>query len=303
MGMTMDWSKIGCIQEPPVQVRKAEPLARHTSFRIGGPADYMAFPASQAQLAFLLRTAWQEKQTAAILGAGTNVLAADAGKRGLTICTRALDGIRLLDETTLEIECGASMARAAAFARDHGLTGLEFAHGIPGSVGGGVFMNAGAYDHSLEEVVSKSRFYDPKSRTFGEYKGKEHRFSYRHSVYNDGNRIILSAEFSLKKDDPQEIRARMEDYMQRRKSKQPLEYPSAGSVFKRYPGYFTAKLIEEAGLKGLTIGGAQVSPKHAGFIVNLGSATAADVQKLVSIIEEEIYRRNGIRIERELIYF
>ena len=137
-------------------------------------------------------------------------------------------------------------------------------------------MNAGAYDHSLEEVVSKSRFYDPKSRTFGEYKGKDHCFSYRHSVYNDGNRVILSAEFSLKKDDPQEIRARMEDYMQRRKSKQPLEYPSAGSVFKRYPGYFTA---------------------------NLGSATAADVQKLVSIIEEEIYRRNGIRIERELIYF
>ena len=164
-------------------------------------------------------------------------------------------------------------------------------------------MNAGAYDHSLEEVVSKSRFYDPKSRTFGEYKGKDHCFSYRHSVYNDGNRVILSAEFSLKKDDPQEIRARMEDYMQRRKSKQPLEYPSAGSVFKRYPGYFTAKLIEEAGLKGLTVGGAQVSPKHAGFIVNLGSATAADVQKLVSIIEEEIYRRNGIRIERELIYF
>ena len=236
------------------------------------------------------------------MGACTNVLFPDEGYRGVILFTTDMNQVSQEGETLLA-DAGENLTALSVKAWKAGLSGLEFAYGIPGSVGGGVFMNAGAYDHSLEEVVSKSRFYDPKSRTFGEYKGKDHCFSYRHSVYNDGNRVILSAEFSLKKDDPQEIRARMEDYMQRRKSKQPLEYPSAGSVFKRYPGYFTAKLIEEAGLKGLTVGGAQVSPKHAGFIVNLGSATAADVQKLVSIIEEEIYRRNGIRIERELIYF
>ena len=217
MGMTMDWSKIGCIQEPPVQVRKAEPLARHTSFRIGGPADYMAFPASQAQLAFLLRTAWQEKQTAAILGAGTNVLAADAGKRGLTICTRALDGIRLLDETTLEIECGASMARAAAFARDHGLTGLEFAHGIPGSVGGGVFMNAGAYGGEICQVAAATTVLAPDGAA-QVVTGADQGFAYRHSAFQEMEGVIFKTVFTLQKGDPTEITEKMQAMMQRRRA-------------------------------------------------------------------------------------
>lgn len=281
---------------------KNKPLSSCSSFRIGGEADFALYPRNPEGFCRAYTLSLQYEKHLRVMGACTNVLFPDEGYRGVILFTTDMNQVSQEGETLLA-DAGENLTALSVKAWKAGLSGLEFAYGIPGSVGGGVFMNAGAYDHSLEEVVSKSRFYDPKSRTFGEYKGKEHCFSYRHSVYNDGNRVILSAEFSLKKDDPQEIRARMEDYMQRRKSKQPLEYPSAGSVFKRYPGYFTAKLIEEAGLKGLTVGGAQVSPKHAGFIVNLGSATAADVQKLVSIIEEEIYRRNGIRIERELIYF
>ena len=286
-----------------IPFRENEPLAAHCTFKIGGPAQLFVQPQTEQQLCSAVALCKEQAVRYYLLGNGSNILFADEGFAGVVIDISALGSDIAVEGNTLTAGAGVRLAALCRAALEHGLSGLEFAYGIPGSVGGGVFMNAGAYDHSLEEVVSKSRFYDPKSRTFGEYKGKDHCFSYRHSVYNDGNRVILSAEFSLKKDDPQEIRARMEDYMQRRKSKQPLEYPSAGSVFKRYPGYFTAKLIEEAGLKGLTVGGAQVSPKHAGFIVNLGSATAADVQKLVSIIEEEIYRRNGIRIERELIYF
>ena len=286
-----------------IAYKENEPLAAHCTFKIGGPARLFVQPADRAQLCRAVALCKAQGVRYYLLGNGSNILFADEGFAGVVIDISALGSDIAVEGNMLTAGAGVRLAALCRAALEHGLSGLEFAYGIPGSVGGGVFMNAGAYDHSLEEVVSKSRFYDPKSRTFGEYKGKDHCFSYRHSVYNDGNRVILSAEFSLKKDDPQEIRARMEDYMQRRKSKQPLEYPSAGSVFKRYPGYFTAKLIEEAGLKGLTVGGAQVSPKHAGFIVNLGSATAADVQKLVSIIEEEIYRRNGIRIERELIYF
>ena len=286
-----------------IPFRENEPLAAHCTFKIGGPAQLFVQPQTEQQLCSAVALCKEQAVRYYLLGNGSNILFADEGFAGVVIDISALGSDIAVEGNMLTAGAGVRLAALCRAALEHGLSGLEFAYGIPGSVGGGVFMNAGAYDHSLEEVVSKSRFYDPKSRTFGEYKGKDHCFSYRHSVYNDGNRVILSAEFSLKKDDPQEIRARMEDYMQRRKSKQPLEYPSAGSVFKRYPGYFTAKLIEEAGLKGLTVGGAQVSPKHAGFIVNLGSATAADVQKLVSIIEEEIYRRNGIRIERELIYF
>lgn len=277
-------------------------LSSCSSFRIGGEADYALYPRNSEGFYRAYTLSLQFEKNPRVMGACTNVLFPDEGYRGAILFMNSMNQV-FEEGETLIAGAGENLTALSVKAWKAGLSGLEFAYGIPGSVGGGVFMNAGAYEHSLEEVVSKSRFYDPKSRAFGEYKGDEHCFSYRHSVYSQGNRFILSAEFSLKKGDPQEIRIRMEDYMQRRKSKQPLEYPNAGSVFKRYPGYFTAKLIEEAGLKGLTVGGAQISLKHAGFIINLGSATAADVRKLISIIEEEIYSQNGIRIERELVYF
>ena len=302
MGMTMDWSKIGCIQEPPVQVRKAEPLARHTSFRIGGPADYMAFPASQAQLAFLLRTAWQEKQTAAILGAGTNVLAADAGKRGLTICTRALDGIRLLDETALEVECGVSMARAAAFARDHGLTGLEFAHGIPGSVGGGVFMNAGAYGGEICQVAAATTVLAPDGAA-QVVTGADQGFAYRRSAFQEMEGVIFKTVFTLQKGDPAEITEKMQALMQRRRASQPLDMPSAGSTFKRPVGAYAAALIEQCGLKGKGVGAAAVSEKHAGFVVNLGGATAADVLATIRLVQREVQAQTGFTLEPEVKLF
>jgi UDP-N-acetylmuramate dehydrogenase len=184
-----------------------------------------------------------------------------------------------------------------------GLSGLEFGYGIPGSVGGGVYMNAGAYEHDLSEVVIKSWYYDTEKRGFGLTGYEEHGFSYRHSAYMGTSKIILSVEMQLKEGDPAVIRAQMDDYMARRRAKQPLEYPSAGSAFKRYPGYFTAKLIDEAGLKGFSVGDAAVSEKHAGFVINKGNATASEVKELMAIIEEKIFEMQGIHIEREIIYF
>ena len=279
------------------------PLARHTSFRIGGPARRMAFPKDGSQMVLLIGEALACGAAPLVIGNGTNLLFPDEGVERLVVNTRDMSGMALDAAGRVTAEAGASLARTAVFAQQHGLTGLEFAHGIPGSVGGAVCMNAGAYGGEMRQVVHSAVVLFPEEgiRTLT---GEELAFSYRHSLLTDRpDAVVLRAVFTLEPGEPAAIREKMDELMARRKTSQPLEYPSAGSVFKRYPGYFTAKLIEEAGLKGLTVGGAQVSPKHAGFIVNLGSATAADVQKLVSIIEEEIYRRNGIRIERELIYF
>jgi UDP-N-acetylmuramate dehydrogenase len=202
----------------------------------------------------------------------------------------------------LYVECGASVTRAAAVAGQSGLAGLEFAFGIPGTCGGAVYMNAGAYDNEMSDIVAQSTYYMPSIKAIYTLEGEQHNFSYRKSFYTDSSNIILSAVFQLQYGDKHEIKEKMEDYKRRRIDKQPLEYPSAGSVFKRYPGYFTSRLIEEAGLKGITIGGAQVSPKHAGFIVNKGDATAADVLRLIEVIKNEVYKRNNINIECEMKY-
>ncbi|MBQ7847807.1 MAG: UDP-N-acetylmuramate dehydrogenase, partial [Clostridia bacterium] len=208
-----------------------------------------------------------------------------------------------IEGTTIKAGAGIGLTTLASLVQKEGLSGLEFGYGIPGSLGGGVYMNAGAYDGELSYVVKKSRYYDRASGSFGTLSGVEHGFSYRHSAYMGTDMVILDVELELKEGDPALIRATMDDYMARRKSKQPLEYPSAGSAFKRYPGYFTAKLIDEAGLKGYAVGDAAVSEKHAGFVINKGNATSAQVKELMALITQRIYELHGIHIEREIIYF
>ncbi len=187
-------------------------------------------------------------------------------------------------------------------AQKNSLSGLEFAYGIPGTVGGGVYMNAGAYGGEMAQVVTHTRYFDMVTGEVGEYRGDEHKFAYRHSIYDGTGKVILSVDLTLKPGDSAQIRAEMDDYMNRRKEKQPLEYPSAGSVFKRGDGFITAKLIDEAGLRGRRVGDAQVSEKHAGFIVNRGAATAADVLKLIEIIKNEVKEKFGVTIHCEIKY-
>ena len=281
---------------------KEKELFQLSSFRIGGPVEYAVFPKTERGLAAAYAAVKQAGLQPRVVGNATNILFPDEGVRGAIIFMTALTGARMKGDL-VTARAGERVTALAVKAKNKGLSGLEFCYGIPGSVGGAVYMNAGAYEHSTSEVLESSRYFDPERGEIDTLSAAEHDFSYRHSSYMGSGRILLSATYRLTPDDPAAILARMEDYMGRRKSKQPLEYPSAGSVFKRYPGYFTGKLIEDSGLKGLTVGGAQVSKKHAGFIVNIGGARASDVKELVEIITETIYKNYGIRIERELIYF
>ena len=284
------------------QVKKDEPMKIHTTFRVGGPASYFVTPETEEEVAKVIEVCTQENVPYYIVGNGSNLLVSDQGYEGVIIQIYKQMNQVEITENEIHAQAGALLSMIANRAMEAELTGFEFAAGIPGTLGGACVMNAGAYGGEMKDVLETvtvlTRDGDVKTLTKDELE-----LGYRTSVIAKKDYIVLSAVIRLENGKKEEIKAVMDDLKEKRITKQPLEYPSAGSVFKRYPGYFTAKLIEEAGLKGLTVGGAQVSPKHAGFIVNLGSATAADVQKLVSIIEEEIYRRNGIRIERELIYF
>ena len=276
-----------------------EPLSSHTSFRIGGPCDLALFPKSESALAASIEEARALGLRYAVLGNGSNLLCSDKGFSGVVIFTTKLRGIEI-EGTTISAAAGEPFTSLAIAAQKAGLSGLEFAYGIPGSVGGAVYMNAGAYDGCCADVLLQSRYYD---NGFGVMSKEAHEFDYRHSAYMGTSKTIVSATFGLKKGDPDEIKAKMDDFLARRKDKQPLEFPSAGSTFKRYPGYFTAKLIDEAGLKGFSIGDAQVSEKHAGFIINRADASSADVKALIAYIQKVIKERVGIDIEREVVYF
>ena len=284
---------------PQTQLRFEEPLARHTSFKIGGPCEVMAFPCGIQELSDLLRWAHSHEVQPAILGAGTNVLAADAGRRGLVICTRGcLDGMTQVDDTHIRVLAGVSMARAANFAAGLGLSGLEFAHGIPGSLGGAVCMNAGAYGGEMRQVVTEvTALYPDGIRRFT---GDQAEFAYRHSRFLEDGAVVLGAVVRLTPDDPAAIRQRMDDLMARRRASQPLEWPSAGSTFKRPEGYYAGTLIDQTGLKGLTVGGAQVSTKHAGFVINVGGATSADVEELIRQVQQAVYAAHGVHLEPEV---
>ncbi len=275
-------------------------MAKHTSFRIGGPAEVMAFPDSTEQLAQILKASKVLDIKPAIIGAGTNILAPDAGIKGLVICIKdSLSNIERLDTTHIRVDAGASMTKAAVYAANAGLSGLEFAHGIPGSVGGGVYMNAGAYGGEIKDVCISAQVMtmDGELKT---YTAEEMAFSYRHSRLEEEPGIVVSAVFVLKPGRTEEIRSRMQELAAKRKASQPLDKPSAGSAFKRPVGGYAAALIDGAGLKGYQVGGAAISEKHAGFAVNLGEATAEDVKNLLQQVSDIVYEKSGIRLEPEV---
>lgn len=282
------------------ELKYQEPMSRHTSFRIGGPAEIMAFPKDKEEMAAVLKASAELGVIPAVLGAGTNVLAPDAGMRGIVICLKAcLDGMELLEDGRIRVMAGVTMTRAAVFAANHGLSGLEFAHGIPGTVGGGVYMNAGAYGGEICQICESVEIMEPDG-TVKTLSNQEMGFSYRHSVLEDTPAIVLSAVFRLNGKPAEEIRARMKELMSKRSASQPLELPSAGSAFKRPVGGYAAALIDQAGLRGYQVGGAAISEKHAGFAVNLGGATAADVQALLGQVSDIVFDHSGIRLEPEV---
>lgn len=277
------------------------PLAPYTSFRIGGPAHLLVFPKNANEACLTLEVLRDDGVRTLVLGNGTNVLVADEGFDGAAVI---LSGMRSceVDGEYITADVGVPLTKLASVAAKNSLSGLEFAYGIPGSVGGGVYMNAGAYGGEMSQVVVESRYYDTVTGELGVIDGAEHNFAYRHSAYMDSDKVILSAKMKLVHGDKTQIEAAMADYMSRRRDKQPLEYPSAGSVFKRGNGFITAQKIDEAGLKGRTVGGAQVSEKHAGFIINKGGATARDVLELIEIIKNEVYEKFALEIECEVRY-
>lgn len=285
---------------PEISICFEEPLSRHTSLRIGGPAEVMAFPKTKEELALLLKESslWDTKPV--ILGAGTNVLAPDEGLRGLTVCLKdALDGMERLDETSIRVMAGVTMARCAVFAASQSLSGLEFAHGIPGTVGGGVYMNAGAYGGDIGSVCKEVELMD-RGGNIHVLSASQMDFSYRHSCLESRDLIVVSAVFALQPGEEADIRARMKELQTKRIASQPLNFPSAGSAFKRPQGGYAAALIEEAGLKGFRVGDAAISEKHAGFAVNLGKATAEDMKALLEEVSNKVEKNSGIRLEPEI---
>ncbi|MBQ2726122.1 MAG: UDP-N-acetylmuramate dehydrogenase [Clostridia bacterium] len=276
-------------------------MYRHTTFKIGGPAALFLTPDSTDSMTALCTMLKETGAKHFFLGNGSNVLFDDGGFDGAVISLAGLNSVSA-DGNMIRAEAGASVASVCKAAREASLTGLEFAFGIPGTVGGAVYMNAGAYGGETAFVLTESTYLDLDTLTVCTIPLTEHSFGYRESVYKHTKRLILSAEFTLTEGKREEIAALMADYMNRRVTKQPLEYPSAGSVFKRYPGRYTGQMIDESGLKGYTIGGAQVSEKHAGFIINKGGATAKDVLDLIAYIKKVILENYGCELECEVIH-
>ena len=284
---------------PDLPMERDVPMDRFTSFRIGGPARRLACPKNREQLVILMGLARECGARPFIMGNGTNLLIPDRGLDRLVIRTAGeMSDVRLTGETVIEADAGISLSRLALFAQSQALTGLEFAHGIPGSLGGAVFMNAGAYGGEMKQVVQEVIVLTEDG--IRHIPGAECAFGYRKSAFSDGKTVILGAKLPLKKGDPAQIRDKMAELMAKRKASQPLEYPSAGSTFKRPEGYYAGTLIQETGLKGLTVGGAQVSEKHAGFLINRGGATCADVVALMEQVRDEVLRQTGITLEPEL---
>lgn len=285
-------------QDAALTVKTEEPMSRHTSFQIGGPAD-LFLEAKTAEVAQRTLKLLREREIPClILGKGSNLLVSDQGVRGAVL--KYTDDTCIREGNTIFAGAGILLARLAGFAQKEGLAGLAFAHGIPGMLGGACMMNAGAYGGEMKDVVVETTYLDAalQKKTVV---GAAHEFGHRTSVFkNIQNCLILSAKMELQEDDPQAIRAEMDDYAQRRREKQPLEYPSAGSVFKRPVGHFAGALIEQCGLKGLSVGGAQVSEKHAGFIINRGNATCADVEQLIERIQTTVMKEFGVALECEI---
>ena len=277
-----------------------EPMRRHISFRIGGPAEVLIQPKTERAICAVVRTARENAIPLTVLGNGSNVLVRDEGIRGIVLAIGTEFGSIAVSGTEIVAQTGALLSVLAAEAQKASLSGLEFAGGIPGSLGGALFMDAGAYGGQMADVVRTTRYLNDELE-IAELHGEEHAFGYRASVFKDHPQwIALSSTMTLQAGDASEIRARMEDFAQRRRDKQPLNFPSAGSTFKRPTGYFAGKLIQDAGLMGYTVGGAQVSEKHAGFVINRGGATCADVLGVIDHVREEVLRQFGVELEPEV---
>lgn len=276
-----------------------EPMASHTTFRIGGPADYFVVPETVEELANVLKLCREENMPYFILGNGSNLLVGDKGFRGVVIqLYKNFDGIQIAG-TTVTAKAGAMLIRVAKEAGKAGLTGLEFASGIPGTIGGAMVMNAGAYGGEMKDVVTSVTILT-KNGEIRTLTGEEMNFRYRGSVVEEEGYIVLEAVMELKEGNLQDIQARMEELSIQRKTKQPIEYPSAGSTFKRPEGYFAGKLIMDAGLRGHQVGRAQVSEKHCGFVINAGGATAEDVMQLMQDVSEKVKAQFGVALEPEV---
>lgn len=277
-----------------------EPMSKYTTFKIGGPADLFIEVGSINDLKSILEVANQNKISVFVIGKGSNLLVSDLGIRGIVLkLCGDFSKIEIIEGD--KIKCGAAVAlsKLCVTALENSLSGLEFAFGIPGCVGGAAFMNAGAYGGEMKDVLVSSTHItnDLQIQTITK---DEMQLSYRNSVYNKNDAVITSVVIKLHKSNKDEIRTNMDDFMQRRKTKQPLEYPSAGSVFKRPQGYFAGTLIEECGLKGRAVGDAMVSKKHAGFIINKGKATCSDVLNLIEVIKKEVKEKSGVSLECEI---
>ena len=290
-----DYAKsIGCPSQRDV------PMSKYTTFRIGGNASVMLTPTTDEQLASIIKKCKEDNIKPFIIGNGSNMLISDKGLDTVVInMCRPDPKIELVNGDTVVCDAGATMSKVCNFALENGLTGLEFAFGIPGSAGGAAYMNAGAYGGEMKDVLVECRHIDSDGN-FGSLKGEELGLAYRTSAYEHNGYIITTLVMKLSKGNKDEIRAKMHELLQRRKDKQPLEYPSAGSTFKRPEGYFAGALIEECGLKGYSVGGAQVSEKHAGFVINKGDASAKDVLDLIKYIQDKVLSEKGVMLEPEV---
>lgn len=285
---------------PDTAISENEPLSKHTSFKIGGSVPMLIIPDSTYALEKIYSFFLNRGVMPLVIGNGTNILAEDCPLPFPVIKTHGKsNNIRLISDTELEADCGVTLSSLAVFAMKHELTGLEFAHGIPGSLGGAIYMNAGAYGGEMKDVLYSCNHLDEKGNE-GTFAGDELDLSYRHSAYSGKSLVITSLIIKLKKGNKAEIESKMNELMSRRKDKQPLDYPSAGSVFKRPEGYFAGALIEQSGLKGKRIGGAMVSEKHAGFIINYDAATTNDVLELIRFCQQTVKEKFGVDLETEI---
>lgn len=277
-----------------------EPMALHTTFKIGGPARLAVFPKNENEISDVIKKCKEENVRYMVVGNGSNLLVADEGIDAVVILLgKEFGEVKLIDDTTIFAEAGAPLMKVCRFALENGLSGLEFAYGIPGSCGGGAFMNAGAYGGELGDVMFRCDHID-KDGNKGSLEGDDLKLAYRHSAYYENGCVITGAYFKMQKADKEEIKAKMDGYMSRRRDKQPLEYPSAGSTFKRPEGNFAGALIEQCGLKGTSVGGAEISTKHAGFVINKGGATCKDVLDLCKKVADTVKAEKGIDLEMEV---
>ena len=282
------------------RIQTDAPMSEHTSFKTGGNADILAFPHNTQCLADIICFARENKVPFTVIGNGSNLLVSDGGIRGIVIKTSGKLNKTTIDGDIITAEAGASLSRVCLTALDNSLGGMEFAYGIPGSAGGAVVMNAGAYGGEIKDILYDVTHITPDGR-IETVQSEKLGLSYRHSFYSDNpDYIITAVRLKLHKDSPAEIKSKMDDFISRRKSKQPIEYPSAGSTFKRPEGYFAGKLIEDCGLKGFSIGGAKVSEKHAGFVINYNNATTADITNLIKHIQKTVKEKTGVSLETEV---